>query len=130
LKTSVLALVDTGAAVTLVSRKLAPSLGITQAELASAPVCRLGSFSQDFRAHQVALDIKFLGAVANDSLLLDNAAAFVTDRVPGGFLVAIGQHDSLERLEFVQRNQVAFRDFILKTPAEPRRGGAATAASR
>lgn len=61
------------------------------------------------------MDIAFVQSPAQEpslGLLLPDSIVFVS-RLVGHGAVLVGQHDSLERLHFFQRNQPPFWDFEL-----------------
>jgi hypothetical protein len=114
------ALVDTGSPLTIVSPDVAQKLGWGR-PLEEQPIELHGLGSEDrVFGWRAAMDVTFVQSPAQEpalGLLLRATAVFVSQLVGQG-AVLVGQHESLERLRFTQRNQPPFWDFELALPEE------------
>lgn len=113
------ALVDTGSPFTLVSRKLALELG-WQPESAQ-PSVDLQGLGRRGTGWQAVLDVSLLASAVQEpqlGLLLPKCIVIVTTLIDERN-VLIGQHDVLERLRLVQRNQAPHWNFELALPEAP-----------
>jgi len=114
------ALVDTGSPLTIISPDVARKLGWVQSP-EEQPVALQGlGGEQEISGWMAAMDIAFLQSPAQEptlGLLLRRTAVCVSTLVGQG-AVLVGQHESLERLRFTQRNQPPFWDFELALPEE------------
>lgn len=106
---------DTGAVTSLVQRALVESLRVPYEEGAQDSVTFGGT---SYPIVLVRLDVSFLRDPLDQperGLVVPNAVFGVWDFVETD-AVLIGQHDVLERLQFLQRNYSPFEDFVLRTP--------------
>lgn len=115
---AVQALIDTGSPVTIVSTDLARKLGWRQPE--GEPPLELGGYggSDHQPAWRESMSVSFVESFSQEplrGLVLQGSAVFISDLV-GRDSVVIGQHDALERLRFLQRNQDPYWDFALFLP--------------
>ena len=112
------ALVDTGSPLTLVAPDVAQRLGwVHPREEPSVELRGLGS-GKPASGWRAIMDVTFVQSPAQEptlGLLLQGTAVFVSQLVGQGS-VLVGQHESLERLRFTQRNQSPFWDFELALP--------------
>lgn len=114
-----LATVDTGSPFTLVSVEFARSIGWTLPS--EAPGVALEGLGRSKPGWKTWMDVSFISSRAQEpqlGLLLRNSAVIVTELVPD-WEVLIGQHDALEHLRFIQRNQEPHWDFELALPEAP-----------
>ncbi|WPB77090.1 retropepsin-like aspartic protease [Archangium violaceum] len=114
------AVVDTGSPLTIISPDVAHKLGwVEPPEEQPVAIQGIGS-GQESSGWMTAMDIAFLQSPAQEptlGLLLRTTAVCVSTLVGQG-AVLVGQHESLERLRFTQRNQPPYWDFELALPEE------------
>ncbi|WNG22998.1 retroviral-like aspartic protease [Cystobacter fuscus] len=114
------ALVDTGSPLTIISPDVAQTLGWSPSpETQLEDIQGVGS-QQAASAWKAMMDVAFVQSPAQEptlGLLLQETVVCVSPLIGQG-PVLIGQHASLERLRFTQRNQPPFWDFELALPEE------------
>lgn len=123
---AVRALVDTGSPVTIISLGLARKLGWRPPPGEAS--LRLGGLgaqegSPSWKATMDVAFVRFAAQKPDLGLVLRDSTVYISDLAAQAAQgeILIGQHDSLERLRFLQRNQHPHLDFMLEipNPSEP-----------
>ena len=108
------ALVDSGASISIAQAGIARSLGI---DLDQGQEIRLqGAGGSSVSGPLLTIPMKLGPHSGSEPLVLDDMRIVFTDHsIPAQIL--LGQHNLLERLSFIQRNQLPIPEFVLRLPS-------------